>query len=168
MRRPSSAATTSRTSSSGVSVAECSSTRSPSARSPLPPLAVHAQRARGAEQLDLQAVERDGDLALGRDLLDQPVGELLGPRGRVEAAPPSRSAIAAMRATSCRAVQCSAASRMSALVAKCQVVEESETPASAATRRCVTAATPSRATIRTVAATIASRTRLEASARAGT
>ena len=70
-----------------------------------------------------------------------------------------------MRATSRRAVQCSAASRMSALVAKCQVVEDSETRASAATRRWVTAATPSRATTRTVAATIASRTRSEASAR---
>ena len=37
---------------------------------------------------------------------------------------------------------------MSALVAKCQVVEDSDTPASAATPRWVTAATPSRATIR--------------------
>ena len=54
---------------------------------------------------------------------------------------------------------------MSALVAKCHVVEDSATPASAATPRCVTAATPSRATMRTVAATIASRIRLEASAR---
>ena len=54
---------------------------------------------------------------------------------------------------------------MSAFVAKCQVVEDSATPASPATRRWVTAATPSRATMRTVAATIASRVRLEASAR---
>ena len=54
---------------------------------------------------------------------------------------------------------------MSVLAAKCQVVEDSATPASAATRRWVTAEIPSRATIRTVAATIASRTRSEASAR---
>ena len=70
-----------------------------------------------------------------------------------------------IRATSRCAVQRSAAMRMSALVAKCQVVEDSATPASAATRRCVTAEIPSRATIRTVAAMIASRTRSEASAR---
>jgi quercetin dioxygenase-like cupin family protein len=79
--------------------------------------------------------------------------------------PPSRSAIARMLTTSRRAVQCRAASRLSAFAAKCQVVEDSATPASAATRRCVTAATPSRATMRTVAATIASRVRREASAR---
>src|SRR5215218_4255641 len=72
-----------------------------------------------------------------------------------------------MRATSCCAVHSSAASRISALVAKCHVVDESDTSASLATRRCVTAATPSRAAILTVAATIASRTRLEALARAG-
>ena len=54
---------------------------------------------------------------------------------------------------------------MAAFVAKCQVVEDSATPASAATRRWLTAATPSRATMRTVAATIASRVRREASAR---
>ena len=126
---------------------------------------MHLERAGRAEQLDLQAVERDGGLALGRDLLDEPVGELVAQAEGSKSVSPRRSAIAPMRATSWRAVQCSAASRMSALVAKCQVVEESATSASAATRRCVTAATPSRATIRTVAATIESRTRLEASAR---
>ena len=52
-----------------------------------------------------------------------------------KSASPSRSAIARdARDLVRRAVQCSAASRMSALVAKCQVVEDSETPASAATR----------------------------------
>ena len=54
---------------------------------------------------------------------------------------------------------------MSCLVAKCQVVEDSETPASLATARWVTAATPSRAVIATVAATIDSWTRCEVSAR---
>ena len=62
-----------------------------------------------------------------------------------------------MRVTSLSAVHASAASRMSALDAKCQVVDDSATPASAATRRCVTAATPSAATIRTVAVMIDSR-----------
>src|SRR5215204_254597 len=70
-----------------------------------------------------------------------------------------------MRSTSRRAVQCRVASRMSPFVAKCQVVEERATSASAATRRWVTAATPPRATTRAVAATIASRTRREDSAR---
>jgi hypothetical protein len=70
-----------------------------------------------------------------------------------------------MRSTSRRAVQRSAATRISVFVSKCQVVEDSETPASSATRRWVTAATPSRATIVTVAATIASRTRSDAAAR---
>jgi hypothetical protein len=51
------------------------------------------------------------------------------------------------------------------LDAKCHVVEDSDTSAWSATRRWVTALTPSRATIRTVAATIASRRRSEASAR---
>jgi hypothetical protein len=45
---------------------------------------VDLERARRAEQLDLEPVERDGDLALGRELLDQPVAELLRPRRRVE------------------------------------------------------------------------------------
>ena len=130
------------------------------------PLAVQLRRARRAEQLGLQAVERDRQLALGRHLLDQPVGRARRPtRPGSKSAPASRSAIAAMRSTSRRAVQCRAASRMSALVAKCHVVEDSETFASAATPRWVTAPTPSRATTRTVAATIDSRTRWEACAR---
>ena len=78
-RRPSSAATTSRTSRSGVG--ERWSTCSPNARRPAP-LPVHVERSRRAEQLDLQAVERDGDLALVGHLPDEPVGELLGPGRR--------------------------------------------------------------------------------------
>ena len=80
-RSPSSAATIRRTSSSGA----CRSTRSPSARSPRPhSRCVRRARRLESAQLDLQAVERDRDVALGRHLLDQPVRELLGPGGGVE------------------------------------------------------------------------------------
>ena len=152
-------------SSSGVSVGELLEHALAERLQAQPPVAVHRARLRRAEQLDLQAVQRDRDLALAGDLLEQPVGQLLGPRGGVE--------VGAAEAIGDRADPADLAARgpaqrglrMSALATKCQVVEESDTPASAATRRCVTAATPSRATIRTVAATIASRTRSEASAR---
>jgi hypothetical protein len=47
---------------------------------------VHLAGARRAQQLDLQPVQRDRDVALAGDLLVQPVGELVGPGRRVEVA----------------------------------------------------------------------------------
>jgi hypothetical protein len=48
------------------------------------PLLVHLARLGAPEQLDLQPVERHRHVALARDLLEQPVGQLVGPGGGVE------------------------------------------------------------------------------------
>ena len=147
-RSPSSAAMTRRTSIGAPRPSTCS----PSARRPRPTRGA-VRRAPGAEQLGLQAVERDGLLALGRHLLEQPVGERLGPGRGSKSESPSRSAIAAIRDL---VLGGPVQRRLEdvGLGRECQVVEDSDTSASAATRRCVTAATPSRATIRTVAPTM--------------
>ena len=77
-RRPSSAATMRRMSSSGADASR------PTAAQAAAPLAVGRRAPGESAQLDLQAVERDGDVALGRHLPDQPVRELLGPGRGVE------------------------------------------------------------------------------------
>ena len=132
------------------------------------PLPVHVTRAGRAEQLDLQPIQGGRDLALVGHLPDQPVGQLLGPGRRIGIGVAQAQGDAGdppdlpLRRPLQRGLQ--------------DVVLGGEVPRRrgerdlrlAATRRWVTAAMPSRATIRTVATTIASRTCLEASARTDT